>query len=107
MSALPFLAPWLVPASLLWSVLPLLRLRQRRAGIVIALSHLAGTMLIAQPWSTNWYWETGWWMLLVLGQGTLVALGRLVFELSPLGARRRSTTSRPSGGDPLTARPGT
>ncbi|MFE0674146.1 hypothetical protein [Streptomyces sp. NPDC058867] len=106
MSGLPFLAPWLMPVSLVWAMLPLLCPRQRRTGIVIALTHLFGTVVITQPWTTNWYWDTGWWMLLVFGQGTLIALGRLVFELSPLGARRRNVTHRPSDDDALAAQRG-
>ncbi|MBN3932564.1 hypothetical protein IQ279_23605 [Streptomyces verrucosisporus] len=88
MSGLPFLAPWLVLVSVLWAVPPLLCPRQRRTGIVIAASHLIGTLAITWPWTENWYWDSGWWLILVFGQGALVALGRLVFELSPLGARR-------------------
>lgn len=89
MSGLPFFAPWLVLASTLWAVLPLLWPRQRRAGAVIAVSHLLLTLVIARPWSENWYGDDGAWLLLVLGQGALIALGRLAFELSSLGARRR------------------
>ncbi|MBA2951132.1 hypothetical protein [Streptomyces himalayensis] len=88
MSGLPFVAPWLVLLSALWAMLPLLYLRQRRAGTVIAVSHLTATLAITQPWTENWYWDDGSRLILVLGQGTLIALGRLVFELSPLGARR-------------------
>jgi hypothetical protein len=90
MSALPFLAPWLSLASALWTVLPLVFPRRRRAGAVLALIHLTATFTITRPWTTDWYWRDGVLLVLVLGPGTLTALGRLVFELSPLGTRRRS-----------------
>lgn len=106
MSGLPFFAPWLVLASVLWAMLPFLCARQRRAGIVIAVSHLIGTLAITQPWTENWYWDVGWWLILVFGQGTLVALGRLVFELSPLGARRHRATPRSPGSGPVVSQPG-
>ncbi|GAA4892015.1 hypothetical protein GCM10023237_07610 [Streptomyces coeruleoprunus] len=58
--------------------------------------HLLATFAIARPWTEGWYWRDGALLVLVLGQGTLVALGRLAFELSPLGARG-STPAGPDG----------
>ncbi|MFG3309447.1 hypothetical protein [Streptomyces wuyuanensis] len=95
MFGLAFAAPWLVLASALWAMLPLVCPRRRRAGIVITLSHLLVTLAITRPWSEGWYWRDGAWLILVFGQGALIALGRLAFELSPLGARRHRTP-RPS-----------
>ncbi|MGW4054326.1 hypothetical protein ACWENA_26230 [Streptomyces sp. NPDC004779] len=99
MSALPFVAPLMVLASALWAVLPLLYVHRRRAGSVIAASHLGATVVILRPWAGEWYGDEGVWLVVVFGQGGLVALGRLVFEVSPLGARRRSR-SRVRGGRP-------
>ncbi|MEV7993944.1 hypothetical protein AB0O67_19110 [Streptomyces sp. NPDC086077] len=96
MHGLVFAAPWLVLASTLWAMLPLVFLRRRRAGVIIALSHLIVTAAITRPWTEDWYGRDGAWLLLVFGQGTLVALGRLTFELSPLAARRRRATPRSS-----------
>jgi len=87
-SALPFVAPWLVLASTFWATLPLTFPRRRRAGTLIALTHLLATAAITRPWTPDWYGRDGVWLILVFGQGALVALGRLAFELSPLGARR-------------------
>ncbi|MGX1274524.1 hypothetical protein [Streptomyces phaeoluteigriseus] len=95
MSALPFVAPWLVLASALWTMLPLACPRRRQAGVAVALTHLIATLAITHPWTEGWYWRDGALLVLVLGQGALVALGRLAFELSPLGARRRSTPAGP------------
>ncbi|MBQ0987860.1 hypothetical protein KBZ10_25745 [Streptomyces sp. F63] len=95
MSSLPFFAPWLVFVSVLWTMLPLLCPRQRRTGIVITVLHLLGTLAITRPWTDNWYWDAGWWLMFVFGQGALIALGRLVFELSPLGARHHGTAPAP------------
>jgi hypothetical protein len=106
MSGLPFFAPWLVLASALWAMLPFLCPRQRRTGIVIAVSHIIGTLAITRPWTENWYWDVGWWLILVFGQGTLIALGRLAFELSPRGARRHRAAPRSPGSDPVVAQPG-
>ncbi|MEU0389608.1 hypothetical protein [Streptomyces chartreusis] len=92
MSGLPFFAPWLVVASTLWAMLPLIYPRRRQAGTVVAATHLVVTLAIARPWTEDWYWNDGAWLLLVFGQGALVALGRLAFELSPLGARHRRAT---------------
>lgn len=97
MSALPFLAPWLALASALWTMLPLMFPRRRRAGILIALAHLLATAALTRPWTEGWYGRDGAWMVLVFGQGILVSLGRLAFELSPLGARSRSTPATPDG----------
>ncbi|WP_432066170.1 hypothetical protein [Streptomyces sp. C10-9-1] len=94
MSGLAFAIPWLVPVATLWTVLPLVCPGRRRAGIVVALSHLFVTLAVARPWTEDWYWRDGTLLVLVFGQGALVALGRLVFEISPLGARRRRTTHR-------------
>ncbi|MFF5483438.1 hypothetical protein ACFY5C_39830 [Streptomyces sp. NPDC012935] len=91
MTAVPFLAPWLALASALWTMLPLMFPRRRRAGILIALAHLLATAALMRPWTQGWYWRDGAWLLLVFGQGALVSLGRLGFELSPLGARSRTT----------------
>ncbi|MFJ8073770.1 hypothetical protein ACIQ7Q_07460 [Streptomyces sp. NPDC096176] len=104
MSGLPFFAPWLVLASALWALLPCLFPRQRRRGIVVAVSHLIGTLLITQPWAENWYWDVGWWLIFVFGQGTLVALGRLAFELSPLRARRHRGALHAPDGDAVLVR---
>ncbi|MFG3660084.1 hypothetical protein [Streptomyces sp. NPDC047706] len=103
MSGLPFFAPWLVLVSVLWVILPLLCPRQRRAGIVLAVSHLVATAAITRPWTDNWYWDAGWWLVLVFGQGTLAALGRLAFELSPLGARDHRAAARVPDSDPVVA----
>jgi hypothetical protein len=92
MFGLAFAAPWLVLASTLWAMLPLVCPRRRRAGSVIAISHVIVTLAITRPWTEDWYWHDGAWLILVFGQGTLIALGRLAFELSPLGARRRRAT---------------
>ncbi|WP_327370531.1 hypothetical protein [Streptomyces sp. NBC_01217] len=94
MSGLPFVAPLMVLASLLWGMPPLLYPRRRRAGVTIAVSHLIVTLAITRPWTEDWYWHDGAWLMLVFGHGALIALGRLGFELSPLGTRRRRTTSR-------------
>ncbi|MGW7194576.1 hypothetical protein [Streptomyces chryseus] len=94
MSSLPFVAPLMVLASMLWAMPPLLCPRRRQVGIVIAVSHLIVTLAITRPWTEDWYWHDGAWQVLVLGQGTVLALGRLAFELSPLGARRRRATPR-------------
>ncbi|GGS99893.1 hypothetical protein [Streptomyces chromofuscus] len=91
MFGLAFAAPWLVLASTLWAMLPLVCPGRRRAGVVIALTHVVVTLAITRPWTEGWYWRDGAWLMLVFGQGALVALGRLAFELSPLGARRRAT----------------
>ncbi|MEJ8639449.1 hypothetical protein [Streptomyces sp. MS2.AVA.5] len=98
MSGLPFVAPVMVLVSTLWAMLPLLCPRRRRAGIVIAVSHLIATPAITRPWTEDWYWHDGAWLILVFGQGALVALGRLAFELSPFGLRRLRAT-RPPGDD--------
>ncbi|MFE5509579.1 hypothetical protein ACFQ9J_03020 [Streptomyces sp. NPDC056529] len=95
MSALPFLAPWLALASALWTMLPLLFPRRRRTGIVVALVHLLATSVLTWPWTQDRYVGDEVWMVLVFGQGALVALGRLVFELSPFGARRRRASATP------------
>ncbi|MFF7203276.1 hypothetical protein [Streptomyces sp. NPDC008141] len=99
MSGLPFVAPVMLLASTLWAILPLLCPRRRRAGIIISVSHLIAAPVITRPWTENWYWHDGAWLILVFGQGTLIALGRLVFEVSPLGARRPRATPRPPGRD--------
>ncbi|MFD5572691.1 hypothetical protein [Streptomyces cadmiisoli] len=90
MSGLPFVAPLIVLVSLLWSMPPLLFPRRRRAGVTIAASHLIVTLAITRPWTEDWYWHDGAWLILVFGHGTLISLGRLGFELSPLGTRRRA-----------------
>ncbi|GAA4786905.1 hypothetical protein GCM10023329_42270 [Streptomyces sanyensis] len=105
MSGLAFAVPWLVPVATLWTILPLVCPGRRRVGVVVALSHLVVTSAVARPWTEDWYWSDGWWLVLVLGQGGLVALGRLVFEISPLGARRRRTTHRHPDGEPAVPRP--
>ncbi len=87
MSGLPFVAPLLVLVSALWSVAPLLCPHRRRPGVVVALLHLVATAAILRPWDPERYAGDGVWMVLVFGQGALVALGRLAFEASPLGAR--------------------
>ncbi|MFE6041024.1 hypothetical protein [Streptomyces sp. NPDC056452] len=102
MFGLAFAAPWLVLASTLWALVPLAFPRRRRPGTVIALSHLIVTLAMTRPWTEDWYWRDGAWLILVFGQGALIASGRLVFELSPLGARRREKT-QPQGGDPVMA----
>ncbi|MGW7053450.1 hypothetical protein [Streptomyces sp. NPDC054887] len=78
---------------------PLACPRRRRAGVIIAVSHLLVTLAITRPWTEDWYWRSGAWLILVFGQGTLVALGRLAFELSALGARRRRATPRAPGSE--------
>ncbi|MGW6688004.1 hypothetical protein [Streptomyces sp. NPDC054961] len=103
MSGLAFFAPWLVLVSTLWALLPLVCPRRRRAGVIIALSHLIVTLMLTRPWTEEWYWHDGAWQVLVFGQGTLIALGRLAFELGPLGARRPRATPRPSDGEPVMA----
>ncbi len=94
MSGLPFVAPLIVLASLLWAIPPLLYPRRRRVGVTIAVSHLILTLSITRPWTEDWYWHDGTWLMLVFGHGTLIALGRLGFELSSLRTRRRRTASR-------------
>ncbi|MGA5192634.1 hypothetical protein [Streptomyces exfoliatus] len=91
MSALPFVAPWLALASAFWTMLPLAFPRRRRAGVLVALVHLIAAFALTRPWTEGWYWRDGAWLILVFGQGTLVALGRLAYELSPLGARRSTS----------------
>ncbi|MGW2564123.1 hypothetical protein ACWCXB_33885 [Streptomyces sp. NPDC001514] len=105
MLGLAFVAPWMVLASTFWAMLPLLCPRRRRAGVIIAVSHLIVTLTITRPWTEDWYWRDGPWLILVFGQGTLIALGRLAYELSPLGARRRRATPRPPGSDPVVDQP--
>ncbi|MCQ6554957.1 hypothetical protein NPS70_17405 [Streptomyces sp. C10-9-1] len=105
MSGLAFAVPWLVPVSTLWAILPLVCPGRRRAGVVVALSHLVVTLAVTRPWTEDWYWRDGSWLVLVFGQGALVALGRLVFEISPLGARRHRTTRRHPDGEPVVPRP--
>ncbi|MEU9214624.1 hypothetical protein AB0D27_43920 [Streptomyces sp. NPDC048415] len=99
MCGLAFVAPLVVLSSMLWAMLPFLCPRRRRAGIIIAVSHLIVTLAIMRPWAEDWYWRDGAWLILVFGQGTLIALGRLAFELSPLGARHRRATPRSLGSD--------
>ncbi|QNP61673.1 hypothetical protein [Streptomyces genisteinicus] len=94
MSGLPFAAPFVVLASLLWSLPVFLFPRRRRAGAVAAVCHLAVTAAITRPWTDDWYWHDGTWLTLVFGHGALLACGRLCFELSPLGARHRGNSSR-------------
>ncbi|MER5756106.1 hypothetical protein [Streptomyces sp. NPDC002088] len=105
MFGLAFVAPWLVLVSALWAMLPLLCPRQRRTGIVVAVAHVIATLAITRPWTENWYWGDGAWLILVFGQGALIALGRLAFELSPLGLRRHRAAPRPPSGDPMVAQP--
>lgn len=105
MSVVPFFAPGLVLVSVLWTMLPLLYPRQRRRGVFITVSHLIGTLVITQPWTENWYWNYGWWLIFVFGQGALVALGRLVFELSPFGARHHRAAPRLSSGNTVWDQP--
>jgi hypothetical protein len=105
MHGLAFVAPWLVLASTLWAMLPLVCPRRRWVGVIIAFSHLIATLAITRPWTEDWYWGDGMWMILVFGQGTLIALGRLAFELSPLGAHRRRATPPPPRSDPVVAHP--
>ncbi|WP_329214649.1 hypothetical protein OG257_36480 [Streptomyces sp. NBC_00683] len=105
MFGLAFAAPWLVLASTLWALVPLAFPRRRRPGTIIALSHLIVTLAMTRPWTEGWYWRDGAWLILVFGQGALIALGRLAFELSPLGARRRSAKPLPRGSDPVMAPP--
>ena len=93
MSALPLIAPWLALASAFWTMLPLAFPRRRRAGALVALAHLITTVALTRPWAEGWYWRDGAWLILVFGQGTLIALGRIAFELSPLGARRSTSAS--------------
>ncbi|MGW6598993.1 hypothetical protein [Streptomyces sp. NPDC055036] len=100
-----FVVPWLAPVSALWAMLPLVYPRRRRAGVIIAISHLIVTLAITRPWTEDWYWRDGAWLILVFGQGTLIALGRLTFELSPLGARRGRAIRWPSNRDPVVAQP--
>ncbi|MET7365620.1 hypothetical protein ABZS61_07260 [Streptomyces sp. NPDC005566] len=103
MFGLAFVAPWLVLASALWAMVPLVLPRRRRPGIIIAGSHIVVTLAMMRPWTEDWYWHDGAWLILVIGQGALIALGRLAFELSPLGARRAKPL--PPVGDAVTARP--
>ncbi|MFJ1878445.1 hypothetical protein [Streptomyces chartreusis] len=102
MSGLPFVAPLIVLASLLWAMPPLLFPQRRRVGITIAVSHLIITLAITRPWAEDWYWRDGVWLILVFGHGTLIALGRLGFELSPLGTRHLRPASRLSAHDEIT-----
>ncbi|MER5898266.1 hypothetical protein [Streptomyces sp. NPDC001876] len=105
MFGLAFVAPWLVLASTLWALVPLVLPRRRRPGIIIAVSHLIVTLAMMRPWTEDWYWHDGAWLILVFGQGSLIALGRLAFELSPLGARRRRAKSLSPVGDTVTVQP--
>nr|WSX53841.1 hypothetical protein OG409_35925 [Streptomyces sp. NBC_00974] len=84
-------------------MLPLVYPRRRRAGVIIAASHLIVTLTITRPWTEDWYWHDGVLLILVFGQGTLIALGRLAFELGPLGARRPRATPRPSDSERMVA----
>ncbi|MEV6199049.1 hypothetical protein AB0M64_03645 [Streptomyces sp. NPDC051771] len=90
MSVLPVVAPLMVFVSTAWAVLPLLCIRRRRAGLVLSTVHLGMTVVILRPWAAEWYWDEGALLVMVFGQGGLVALGRLAFEASPLGVRRAS-----------------
>ncbi|KAA6211226.1 hypothetical protein CP979_32840 [Streptomyces filamentosus] len=93
MSVLPFAAPLMVLVSTVWAVVPLLCIRRRRTGLVLSASHLGVTVVILRPWAVEWYWDEGALLVMVFGQGCLVALGRLAFEASPLGARRATRSS--------------
>lgn len=104
MSGLPFVAPWLALASALWTLLPLLFPRRRRTGIAVALVHLVATAAVVRPWTDGWYWRDGAWLVLVFGQGALVSLSRLAFELSPFGARR-GARAEPGGASQPSADP--